>query len=219
MSDKILLCCGKGDKYLVQGEAKTTHDGDVHNPFNFNWELVDKGYETESLNGKIIAEANWELDDIEYIFKINYNSFGVDEYFVCKKFEDTNLLRESRSTITELCDKLDIENDPCGNVIFVEDLHAYIRPHNISECLKIKKGMRDMCYGYFNPSLEGDTFNYLKSIPKRIQKVWLAEYDQIKPYFIITVSPEEACRILNGKQTAIVTRELPKEMIKQWKNG
>ena len=67
--------------------------------------------------------------------------------------------------------------------------------------------------------IKDDTFNYLKSIPKKIQKVWLAEYDQIKPYFIVTVSPEEACRILNGKQNAIVTRELPKEMIKQWKNG
>lgn len=64
---KILLYCTKAKPYLVQGLSKPFHTLDASNPYNFNWKLVEKGFSSDRLNGRIVAECDFEVEELRIV--------------------------------------------------------------------------------------------------------------------------------------------------------
>lgn len=180
---KLLLYCTKNKPYLIQGFARPYHTIDTSNPFNYKWGLIN--YKSQNaLNGKIVAECDFEVEEIKY-----YNSQEKNTHYEWFEFkglnvgdEDCELLKNSCLTFSELFNYL----DKGGYAIHIKNLHIYDRP-------------RDLFY-----------YTCVKG-PRNMQYVYSA-YDK-NENALISIQPQWLCKILNGKKTIEVRRKVLKGMI------
>lgn len=178
---KLLLYCTKAKPYLVQGFAKPMHTLDAINPFNFNWILVNKGFSNDRLNNKIVAECDFEVEEIETL----HNSFMT--LMQTETLTEDNILKSACLTFDELDSYL---KKKCGYAIHIKNLHIFDKPRELSNYL-LTKVTRGLTYGFYNTSE--------------------IENERV---IVITVSPQEACRILNKEQDIIVRKVVLKKMLK-----
>ena len=210
MKIKALLYCTKAKPYLVQGVAKPMHTLDATNPFNFNWKLVKKGFSNDRLNGKIVAECDYEVET--YLTEKSWfdQNLRVVNKKVCDgvaKYSGTeymlnSVLNKSCLTIKELTNYMNFENDIIEQkelyAIHIKNLKIFDKPKELSEYYSnlqrwvdikaptIKKAPQNMCYAFD---------------------------DDLQPYIIISIKPEWLCKILNGEKTIEVRKKVLKEMI------
>ena len=166
-------------------------------------------------NGKIVAECDFEVEEIEKIYGSNHACFDKDGYFddyadyVTKSLEETELLKHSCLTSEELENYLQDKN---GYALHISNLHIFDKPRELSYYYKfdgiysninhwetIYKAPHNMMYAYDLTSelCLGGTYNrYLK---KNI---------------LISIQPQWMCLILNHKKDVEVRRVVLKEMIK-----
>ena len=191
---KLLLCCMKSKPYLLQGFAKPFHTKDENNPFNYNWSLIDK-QTSNTLNGKIIGECDFEIEEIKPFF--------------CEdviKFE-----KDSCLTMLECVRYLNGIN---GYAIHLKNLHIFTTPKNLNSCLYVKKEDEDSLRGFFNPQAEGYLFKPVKTVPKNMRKVWFPKSCELLPYILMSVEPKDLVKILSGEKKIELRRTVLKEMIK-----
>ena len=212
---KLLLCCTKAKSYLRDYRDKTIYNRFVISPSDRPFTSDDT---QPILNGKIVVECDYEVEKIEN----NVNGFGDYKlpYFETDTLTGKEIEERSCLSYGELKGRLQNGGNGfygySGYVIHIKNLHIFDEPRGLSDCIKIKKGMEYMCTGLFNPEDEGKLYNFLKRVPQNMEKVWFAKEDTIMPYYIISVTPEEMCRIGNKEQDVLVRKEVLKGAIKAW---
>lgn len=193
---KMLLYCTKSKKQLVKWEKYMFGENSKTDKFN-------------SLNGKIVAECDFEVERIMYreTDKNNY-SFGIET------LTPNELLDKSCMTTLELCKY--IGSNPnwtkgdYGYVIHIKNLNIFDKPrelsdyyHSESPFLPITKAPQNMMY-----------CNEVIKTAFKLGGIVLenAAY-QIKNYVLASVQPQWLCKILNGEKTIEVRKKVLKEML------
>ena len=208
---KLLLYCTKAKPYLVE-----------RLPFNEKkFYQCRKKNDYYSLNGKIVAECDFE---VEYF---NVLSKTIEGY---KEFErkDVNyVLERSCLSYTELVDYLG--ENKVGYTIHIKNLHIFDNPRELKDfdqvnnCCFEKEVDKDWeelpiyacvftnCCRYQSDGHTCDKHFYSLKRIHNMSKVF--DNKDCKWKYVISLSPQEMCRVANKEQTALVRRSVLKEMM------
>jgi len=194
---KLLLYCTKG-KPLFRSSGDYDDDWGFNNFFDeyvcardyYNYhndyETVD---EEDLLNGKIIAECDYEVEEIKVKLQTNYYFY---DYFT-DTLQLDYLLEDGCLSYYDLDIYLRAK---CGKAIHIKNLHIFDKPKELSE--------------YYNrvPMMYGD----MRSITSAPQNMRYVEDYFGHKYVLISIRPEWLVKILNGEKTIEVRKRVLKEM-------
>lgn len=135
-------------------------------------------------NGKIVAECDYEVEEIKY----KDNNY----YFEDKHAFHT--LRESCLGICELDNYLKGNN---GYAIHIKHLHIFDKPKELD---------------YYSKRI-GQDFQVLGKAPQNMMHCVDLKQTIIQDYILISIRPEWLCKILNGEKTIEIRKKVLKGMI------
>lgn len=183
-------------------------------PSLMKYENID-GYYTDTdpvldkralLNGKIVAECDFEVEEIEKIYGSNHACFDKDGYFddyadyATKSLEETELLKHSCLTSEELENYLQDKN---GYAIHIKNLHIFDEHRELKECHKKYDGIN------YSPTC----YMPITTAPQNMMRVWLYENGEWVMYILISIQPQWMCLILNRIKDVEVRKVVLKEML------
>lgn len=173
---KLLLYCSKAKPYLYPH-------------FNNLYFTKNKDFGNVKLNGKIVAECDFEVEEIEYSLIVAdnkpYHYYEPQNTFVDKFYEKSCLNHQ------QVEEYLGYKN---GYAIHIKNLHIFDKPRDLD--------FYSSNYFYFKG---------VEKAPQNMMKVW---EDRENPFVLISIKPEWLCKILNGEKTIEVRKKVLKEMIK-----
>lgn len=193
---KMLLYCTKAKLFL----RKSIKDKDYYLDNNSKFNIIPK--EDYVLNGKIVAECDFEVDKLTNCG----TSFMIMKYDDLKEsYRYTNkIARDSCLNYTDLRRYLGTNN---GYAIHIKNLHIFDKPKELNEVYKIE-------------DIGGMLFTKpLTNAPQNMMMVSLnhweyATYEPNDINILISIRPEWLCKILNGEKTIEVRKKVLKEMLK-----
>ena len=171
---KLLLYCTKTKPYITKG-----NDGSVYPSC-----VISDGIQEWHLNGKIVAECDFEVEEIRLT-----KSLYLDEDYITNTLREKEILKYSCLSYCELADYLGGKG---GYAIHIKNLHIFDKPKELSE------------YGMDFP---------ISPIVKAPQNMMYANGIGER-YSLISIRPEWLCKILNGEKTIEVRKKILKEMIR-----
>ena len=201
---KLLLYCTKAKPYLVKCGLNTEHTiANTKNKYNiFNYNIP------KNLNGKIVAECDFE---VEKIFEEN----GANNFFYTKSLNNDELEEKSCLNLTQFKEYLfknilmdknakGLEMFYRGYAIHIKNLHIFDEPKELINVYKIK-------------NVGGMLFTE-PAPPQNMMRVsanyWeYATYEPNDINILISIKSQELCRILNGEQTIIVRKKVLRGML------
>lgn len=193
---KLLLYCTKSKPYLYYNwNTDTYHTTNSLKDFrgDFGGSRVCSGayrlcaYQSDGrilTNGHIMLECDFEVEEIFYDL---YGDLDWQHDYL----PTTNTMSIINLENASCLDREEIENkmkDNKGYAINIKNLHIFDKPRELSDYCLDKAPTRLMKFG-----LEGIDVPF----------IW---------FYILPVSPEEMCRILNEKQTTLVRKVVLKEI-------
>ena len=191
---KLLLYCTKAKPYL----------------FNQNiYEFYESKYITSThkfhekqdylLNGKIIAECDFEVEEIEKVVDDTLCAY----WYETKKLTEIEVLKKSCLMDYELDDYLGGKN---GYAIHIKNLHIFDEPKKITayHCKTNKND--ELCLN------GGCGYKFFYKAPQNMMKVY-DHWGKGNEYVLISIRPEWLCKILNGEKTIEIRKKVLKEMI------
>ena len=204
---KLLLCCKKTKPYLFETVECLKDVCEEYYTYNDNKYLEDK-----TLNGKVVVECDFEVEEIKVGSGYSVG-FGGVEFIRTDTLQLCELLQKSCLSLGQL--KSRIQKDGNGEfygyqgyAIHIKNLHIFDEPKKLSEFGRadIKHTTRDII-----------SFMTSKSIPKYVGALikMTVVYDGWERKVIMPISSEEMCRILNKQQTIILRRTILKEVLKE----
>lgn len=183
----LLYCCKAKPllsmvEYLYGDEFKTKYEC-ISNTKAGNKYLEQMGL-GEILNGKIVAECDFDVEE----HKETTNDW------LCMS------LRE-KIVFDNLCKKANIDELECykyanGKPLYalhISNLKIFDKPRELYDCL-------------IHPKIEPRYYG-CEHLSKTPQNMMYVELDDIK-YTLISIQPQELCRILNGEQTIVVRKKV-----------
>ena len=194
--NKLLLYCTKAKPYLEFKQIPRTLM-DIDNSFEgyrCSWKRTEDD-ENFQLNGKIVAECDFEVEEITNCG----TSFMIMKYDdLQESYRYTNeIARGSCLDYNDLKRYLGTNN---GYAIHIKNLHIFDKPIDIRN--------------YYNiaPRTMADCMNQ-KTLLKAPQNMCNA-YDVYKNHYVlISIQAEWLCKILNGEKTIEVRKKVLKEML------
>ena len=161
-------------------------------------------YEPDNyLNGKIVAECDYEVEEIRADYGSNHiGNIDMDDrydYYVNSLRDEYELCKKSSLTMEELDNYLLGEN---GYAIHIKNLKE--RVMELSDCSKYIQD--NILYG-------GKFLVPVKKAPQNMMKVWIYENGKWVMYILISVRPQWLCLELNGEKTVEVRKNVLKEML------
>jgi predicted transcriptional regulator len=192
---KLLLYCTKANKY-----ERLVRDEHYGKPFYLCGAITEN---FESLNGKIVAECDYECEHL-------YNTYDIYDDNVLHYF-DTDTLKEKELIERSCVSNLELEKyfgKSNGYAIHIKNLHIFDEPKELNEVYSIK----DIGGGFL-------ITEPLKKAPQNMMRVSLykwnyacANFDDIR--ILISIQPQWMCLILNHIKDVEVRRVVLKEMLK-----
>lgn len=192
---KLLLYCTKAKPYLEFKQIPRTLM-EIDNSFegyrcSFKRTEADENFQ---LNGKIIAECDYEVEEFDYMKA------------ECLTYTYLDLLNNSCLTDKEMYDYLKGQN---GYVIHIKNLHIFDEPRELDEYYSVH-------------DIGGGTIGIkvLTKAPQNMMRVsknqWEYDffYEPSDINILISIQPEWLCKILNGEKTIEVRKKVLKEMLK-----
>ena len=193
---KLLLYCTKAKPYITQGTNGSVYPSCV----------ISDGIQEWHLNGKIVAECDFEVEEIEHY--IHYEPEVDVGIAILPSFESeayhTNttghfeLLKQSCLTEDELFSYLNGNN---GYAIHIKNLHIFDEPKELSEC------------EHFTTKYGGIEIEKVEKAPQNMMYVMLTEKG-LEDCVLISIQPQWLCKILNGEKTIEIRKKALKEMVK-----
>lgn len=186
------------------------------------WETYGNMYKDYSLNGKIVAECDIEVEEIGLVEIPDYagtecHTFVYDVYinFETKTLNQDKLFKKSCLNWEEM-EKYLYSTNGKGYAIHIKNLHIFNRPLELNRwTVKKPKVVSDIicdsCTNFdFNCKKCEDYWDYypLEKAPNNVRIV----YDQLEKRVFIPISSNQMCNILNEEQTIIVRKYVPKEI-------
>jgi len=190
MKIKALLYCTKAKPYLVE-----------RLPFNEKkFYQCRKKNDYYSLNGKIVAECDYEVEEITTF----------EDYTGCEIYYETNRVDYERLLQKSCLDNQQLDDYLYGDkgyAIHIKNLHIFDEPKELSDYMN----------GRFEEWDYRDLYE-LEKAPQNMQYVSSFYSDEIDrwgdTYILISIKPEWLCKILNGEKTIEVRKKVLKEMLK-----
>lgn len=189
---KLLLYCTKQPHKLFN-----TDKGFVLSDF----ELGDFYKDKTLLNGKIVAECDFEVEEIKAIERWDYSN----TFYSTRYLNERELLEESYLTYEELDNYLKGNN---GYAIYIKNLKE--RVMELSDVYTYDTSYNNM-FGWIKE--ENEKYIPLNKAPQNMMRVWVYENGKWVMYILISVRPEWLCLELNGIKTVEVRKTVLKEML------
>lgn len=194
---KLLLYCTKAKPYLLQNPdwiVRMGKDKYIICKDNQFLLILLHYLDNITLNGKIVAECDFEVEEIKYQDIENYN---YDEILPLDK-----ILEKSCLTKIDLEDYLNGNN---GYAIHIKNLHIFDEPKELSDYYSIHN---------IGGMLLTDK---LKKAPQNMQRVSIQEWEygamsSNDIAILISIRPEWLCKILNGEKTIEIRKKVLNEM-------
>lgn len=185
---KLLLYCTKSKPYLVKeafkGYMATNNLG-----------VLEEEKERFILNGKIVAECDYEVEEIECIrCDLKY----IEYHYITKTLSEKELLKKSCLDFPKLQDYLRLNN---GYAIHIKNLNIFDKPRELKN-YKIKKEFLGGKQVFWKE---------LKNAPQNM--MYCYGNNTGEKYILISIRPEWLVKILNGEKTIEVRKKVLKEMI------
>lgn len=171
---KLLLYCTKSKPYLV--------DLRKYPQYIKNCGLSDIKTEWTNLNGKIVGECDFEVEEMKY----HFGYYNMGDWF--------EILGNACLTNNELDDYLQGEN---GYAIHIKNLKIFDEPKELN-CFR--KKYKD----YY--------FELTKAPQNMMKIWFVDDIGWVLDYVLISIRPEWLCKILNGEKTIEVRKKVLKEM-------
>lgn len=177
---KVLLYCTKNAPYLL--DLRRVYEEVKFDTFKSKEKLTNFNV----LNGKIVAECDYEIEEIRMLEDCNMT-------FLTQTLSEEELLKKSCLEGYELGNYLgdNAFRHINGKAIHIKNLHIFNDPRKLNEYCNLKcskcgsiKAPQNMMYVY---------------------------KDNIK-YVLISIHPEHLCKILNGEKTIEVRKKVLKCM-------
>ena len=185
---KLLLYCSKAKPYLFK------RGNQIKDRFDTDYFLFDKVWEDtkdNALNGKIVGECDFEVEEINIIFAF-HNLIGL---YDTDTLTDTQLEEKSCLSFDELKKYL---GDKYGYAIHIKNLTIYDTPKELSD------------FTHTTTSYNGAR---LKALLQKAPQNMMYAYGNYERYVLISIQPQWLGRILNGEKTIEVRRKVLKEML------
>jgi len=182
---KLLLYCTKTKPYL------SLYKGFCRNDY-----VLDNEDRGGILNGKIVAECDFEVEEIQNKLTNNNSHLELFTNNLIEKelFEKSCLNRYEM--FSYLKNNFTKKDEIKGYAIYLKNLHIFDKPNEL--------------FYYDGKTKEGD-FYHLYRTPQNMMYVY--DIDELK-CILISIKPEHLCKILNGEQTILVRKKVLKEMLK-----
>ncbi len=195
-----------------------------HNVYGEYHCFPEKVIAAQYLNGKIVAECDFEVEEIA-CSKIDYDlSYAIDgtgqafydnskeykPFYLGLNISNIELLKRSCLTNKEMYDYLKGEN---GYAIHIKNLHIFDEPRELDDYYSNKELMLEILKVWEDFGLP-DIDDYKEASFKQFPKNMCYAYDEKESYIFLPVEPEEACRILKGMQTIIIRKTILKDIKK-----
>ena len=202
---KLLLYCTKAKPYLYKTEDTTypAYPIGYHTDKNLKVKLSNTN-ELANLNGKIVAECDFEVEEIGLVEIPDYAGdechtfvYDVSIYFETKTLNQDKLFKKSCLNWEEMKKYLYSTNGK-GYAIHIKNLHIFDEPRFIQDYSKNE-----------NP------YNYIENAPQNMMYAYdVKSFKDYEKYILISIRPEWLCKILNGEKTIEVRKKVLKEMLK-----
>lgn len=180
---KLLLYCTKAKPHLVKVDD---------NEFDITNDIYDNRIQWDKkpiLNGKIVAECDFEVEKIEPVISpIDNKPYA----YMTRKLERWEITTESCLTFEEMNDYLKGKN---GYAIHIKNLHIFDEPKELRDYKGDSKG------------------NFFKIIEKAPQNMRMVLNEKLEDCILISIRPEWLCKILNGEKNIEVRKKVLKEML------
>lgn len=190
---KLLLYCTKAKPDLVDDNEEYKL-GTSKNPFN-TYNTNERGSCGYTLNGKIVAECDFEVEDLRIIDDDPLGAY----WYETKTLSENEVLEKSCLTGDELFDYLGEDNE--GYAIHIKNLHIFGKPRELSDYLNNK---------YWNSHFGNDR---VSKAPQNMIRVYKLKDIEWEEYILISIQPQWLCKILNGEKTIEVRKKVLKEML------
>jgi hypothetical protein len=189
MNLKLLWLCTKAKPYLTRIWKN-----------QFELATSKEVTEQDALNGKIFAESDFDCEEIIHTYE---NKGATYHHFDTETLDNEQLLRRSLIIGQSIDEYLgnrqyDKNNNVVGYATHIKNLNIFDKPKKLGMAYystlksadKIQKAPQNMCIvrSYY---------------PK----------DYFEKYVLISVTPQEACNILNHKQDILIRKNVLKEML------
>ena len=184
---KLLLYCTKAKPYLRDYRGKAIYNRFVVSPSDRPFTSDDT---QPILNGKIVAECDFEVEEIKY---------------------SVATLIHSRLTLKKLDDYLQGKN---GYAIHIKNLHIFDKPKELDDYYYSRKGV------FRTLGKAPQNMMYVQEVvpfkEEHLIKGVLQEFrgNRVNEYILISIQPQWLCKILNGEKTIEVRKKVLKEMLK-----
>ncbi len=192
---KLLLYCTKSKPYLV----KEAFNGYMTKN---NLGVLEEEKERFILNGKIVAECDFEVEEIIAHEYRDYYSTSINH------IGDEELKKRSCLELNQLIDYLGVKEwgsyeliKKVGYAIHLKNLHIFDKPRELKECWK-------------NTNAWIFSNEKLYSAPQNMR--YCGDWN-LKKAILISIRPEWLCKILNGEKTIEVRKKVLKEMLEYGK--
>ena len=211
MKPKLLLYCTKANPYLLHmpkdnEEFKKGIEFSLTDGKEFAQACIDVN--NYKLNGKIVAECDFEVEEIKWEDFPKYTNDGKVETFYMYatwKCPQDYILEHSCLTFEQLDNYLGGNN---GYAIHIKNLHIFDEPKELSEYYSKPKKMNTFDW------YEEKGYTYVSiSIDKAPQNMMKCIDVEDNEYILISIQSQWLCKILNGEKTIEVRKKVLKEML------
>jgi len=210
---KALLYCTKSKPLLWNNRSfeKYMEEKGIKEPSYITSNDMQTSFVADLLNGKIVAECDYEVEKIKLIETPEYagsecNTFLYD---VSLNFETETLTED------ELCKQSCLSSEQLklynpNYAIYIKNLKE--RVMELSDVYKYDNSYNNM-FGWLKE--ENEKYISLDKAPQNMCRVWIYENGKWVMYILISVRPEWVCKILNGEKTIEVRKKVLKEMMQK----
>lgn len=197
---KLLLYCTKSKPILMKQN---------NNRCYLKRELEFINMTDLELNGKIVAECDFEVEEISNVKDV----YDDDYIYETPTFNYDELLKKSCLNNNQLEDYLEFN----GYAIHIKNLNIFDKSKELREYATRKPKTYetmtcDSCMENIDCTQCSYNYEYqeVMKAPQNMMKV--CEWD-LKDYILISIRPKWLCKILNGEKTIEVRKKVLKEMI------
>lgn len=203
MEVKLLFYTTKSRPWLIRIAQGLRH------MLNSDKNPYDIHPDTTVLNGKIVAESNFAVEEIFYKDGTMFQAeLGILGFRTTYMYED-DLLSKSCLSYKQLNEYLR-DSSPNGYAIYVRNLKEYDKPKELSDYFTEKS------YNDINQIFTDEVMidgKWYRPINKAPQNMMYAYDSQGNKYILISVRPNWMCKILNKDKTLEIRRSVLKEML------
>lgn len=196
---KLLLYCTKSKSRLFFDKLKQIFS-------------LGKIKSNNDLNGKIVAECDFEVEEIE--FEYTFHKGYSDVSFRTKQLQDNELFNKSCLRYFEMTNYFNRrwimeEKGNCGYAIHIKNLHIFDEPKELSDFKDrslnvIKKAPQNMMYAQEVVPYKKELL--IKGVLQEIRG------NIVNEYILISIQPKWLCLILNRVKDVELRKKVLKNM-------